>query len=64
MGGADRGQPDADVGDRVAVQRHGAGGGDGPVAGPALDLLVGAARARPDGHPDLGEDLAVPTAVS
>ena len=32
-------------------QSDGAGGGDGPVAGPALDLLVGAARHRAGSAP-------------
>ena len=59
--GADGGQPDADVGDRVAVEPDGgAGGGDRPVADPPLDLLVGAAGARADRHPDLGEHLGRP----
>ena len=54
------GEADADVGDGVAVAveaDEAAAGGDRPVAGPPLDLLVGAAAARPDRHPDLGEDL-------
>src|SRR4051812_44702262 len=49
-GEADGGEGDAGVGDRASVQPDGGGGcGDGPVAGAALDLLVGAAAARPDG---------------
>ena len=44
----------------AAVHPHGRRrGGDGPVAGAALDLLVGAAGARPHGQADLGQHLAV-----
>ena len=47
--------------DGVAVELTNApGGGDRPVAGTPLDLLVGAAGAGPDRHPDLGEHLGRP----
>ena len=45
--GADRGEPDADLADRVAVEPDaGPGGGDRPVAGPPLDLAVRRCRRR------------------
>ena len=56
---ADGAQRDPGVGDRPAVQPdRRRGGGDRPVAGAALDLLVRAARSGAHAEPDLGEDLA------
>ena len=56
----DRAERDADVGDRAAVDPDGRRrGGDRPVAGAALDLLVRAAAARAQREPHLGEQLAV-----
>src|SRR6266545_4870561 len=56
---ADRGQADADVGERAVREPHGrAGRRDRPVADAPLDLLVRAAATRPDRHPDLGQQLA------
>jgi hypothetical protein len=58
VGGADGGQADAALGNGVAVEHHvRAGRSHRPVAGPALDLLVGAADTEADGHPHLGDDL-------
>src|SRR5262245_45876505 len=49
----DRGEADAHLRDRVAVEPdRDAGGGDRPVADPALDLLVGAAATGPNGDAD------------
>ena len=56
----DRAERDARVGDLAAVDPDGRGcGGDRPVAGAALDLLVRAAGARAQRNPNLGEQLAV-----
>src|SRR5690242_10795436 len=50
---------DAGVGDDPAPHPPGrGGGGDGPVAGPPLDLLVRAARAGAHRQAHLGQDLA------
>src|SRR4051812_9721934 len=59
--GADRGQPDPDVGDRVATvqPQGGTGGRHRPVTDPTLDLLVRAAAAGADREPDLDEQLTV-----
>ena len=57
----DRAERDAGVGDRAAVEPHRRRrGGDRPVAGAALDLLVRAAAPGRTLEPHLGEDLAVP----
>ena len=56
--GADRGQADPGLGDRVTIQpERGAGRAHRPVAGPAVHLHVRAAAAGPDRHPDLGQQL-------
>ena len=53
-------QSDADIGDPVAVEhQEGAGRRDRPVTGPPLDLLVGAAGARPDRQSHLDQHLRV-----
>src|SRR5262249_1771483 len=59
-GEPDGAERDPHLGDRGRVdpERRGCGR-DRPVAGPALDLLVRAARAREERQPDLGEQLAV-----
>src|ERR1700730_15736550 len=55
-----RGQADTGVADGVAVNPEGGtGGGDGPIAGAPLDLLVGAAGAGADRQTDLDQHLAL-----
>ena len=56
--GADRGEPDPDLADVVAVEPDaGPGGGDGPVAGPPLHLAIRRTSAGTDRHADLGDHL-------
>src|SRR5712691_9925602 len=55
----DRAERDARIGDLAALDPNGRRrGGDRPVSGAALDLLVRAAATRTHRKPDLGEHLA------